>query len=263
MIRHVLGLAAVTALVVLITLLPFLPGSYDPLAAPLSMMARVFGWAGLLLVPAGALWLARPRHASTVIALIASSIVWAVVSLAALMFGGFSLGIPMLSLGAYVFSRARPRLKTAGRTAAVYFIVVPIAVVLLQQALLGPAIEFSRARAIQSAEPLIADIERYRAAHGAYPQSTLALWPDYKPSVIGIEKFHYEPSGDAYNLVFEQVARELSARELVVYNPRDEQEATSHAAARLRSPPERLRGSGGYFAMHTTPHPHWKYFWFD
>lgn len=34
----------------LITLLLFMPGSYDPLAAPLSMMAWLFGFAGLLLI---------------------------------------------------------------------------------------------------------------------------------------------------------------------------------------------------------------------
>lgn len=50
MIRHALGSAAATALIVLIALLPFLPGPYDPLAAPLSMMARVFAFVGLLLV---------------------------------------------------------------------------------------------------------------------------------------------------------------------------------------------------------------------
>jgi hypothetical protein len=35
------------------TLLPFLPGDYDSLAIPLSGMARIFGKAGLLLVPVG------------------------------------------------------------------------------------------------------------------------------------------------------------------------------------------------------------------
>jgi hypothetical protein len=53
---HVLRIAAATALIILITLLPFLPGSYDPLAATLSAIARLFGFAGVLLVPVGVLW---------------------------------------------------------------------------------------------------------------------------------------------------------------------------------------------------------------
>lgn len=41
------GLAAI-ALLVLCIVLPYLPGRYDPLAAPLSAMACVFGRVGLL-----------------------------------------------------------------------------------------------------------------------------------------------------------------------------------------------------------------------
>jgi len=39
-------------------LLPFLPGQYDSLAVPLSMMAQLFGIVGLLLVPLGVVWIA-------------------------------------------------------------------------------------------------------------------------------------------------------------------------------------------------------------
>ncbi len=36
------------------------------------------------------------------------------------------------------------------------------------------------------------------------PSPGLSVWWDYKPSVIGVEKYHYEPSGAAYHLLFEQ-----------------------------------------------------------
>jgi hypothetical protein len=38
---HLLCIAGASALIVLVTLLPFMPGSYDPLGVPLSAMARV------------------------------------------------------------------------------------------------------------------------------------------------------------------------------------------------------------------------------
>ena len=41
--------------------MPFIPGSYDSLAGPLSFMARIFGWVALLLVPVGAIWLLSSR----------------------------------------------------------------------------------------------------------------------------------------------------------------------------------------------------------
>ncbi|MDQ3070748.1 MAG: hypothetical protein M3R55_13585 [Acidobacteriota bacterium] len=46
--RAALGVAAAAAHIVLCTL-PFLPGDYDPLAVPLSMMARALGLTSLLL----------------------------------------------------------------------------------------------------------------------------------------------------------------------------------------------------------------------
>jgi hypothetical protein len=53
--------------------------------------------------------------------------------------------------------------------------------------------------------------------------------PDYWPGVTGISGYHYEPNGDAYNLLFEQFTYRLGTREFVMYNPRDEHVMTSHA----------------------------------
>jgi hypothetical protein len=274
---HSLGITTATAGVMLCTLLPFLPGSYDPLALPLSMMARAAGFVGLLFAPIGAVWmasrysrrLAGTQHACAVAALIVSSVVWAVASLVALATGSLSLALIWLALGVYMVFKVTPRLRglktVPPRSAApaLYFLVVPVAVFLLQQAVLEPAVEFSRNRAIGNSARLIADIEQYRATRGHYPPSLLSVNQDYFPGVMGIEKFHYEPSADAFNLLFEQPASPLGTREFVVYNPRDEQTATSHAMDLLQYTPETLGRARGYYAVHDVPHTHWKYFWFD
>lgn len=274
---HFLGITTATAGVILCTLLPFLPGPYDPLALPLSMMARVAGFVGLLFAPIGALWkasrysrpLAGKQHACAAAALIVSLVVWAVVSLAAFALGSLSLALFCLALGVYVVFRVTPRLKglktapTPTPAPALYFLVVPVAVFLLQRAVLEPAVEFSRTRAISNSAQLIADIEQYRVTRGHYPPSLLSVNKDYSPGVIGIEKFHYEPSGDAFNLLFEQPASPLGTQEFVVYNPRGEQTATSHALDLLQFNPETLERARGYYAVHDVPHTHWKYFWFD
>jgi hypothetical protein len=124
------------------------------------------------------------------------------------------------------------------------------------------AIESSRNRAIRNSAEMVAHIEQYRAAHGRYPVSLLAVWGDYKPGLIGIKEYLYEPSGDAYNLVFEQIALAFGTREFVVYNPRDEQVMTSHANDLLQRTHE-LAWRRGYYAVNDAPYPHWKYFWFD
>jgi hypothetical protein len=277
---HALGIGAAIACITGVTLLPFFPGRYDSLAAPLSLMAQVFGIVGLLLVPVGALWLAagyssrlgRRQYAIATAALIVSSIVWLAVALAALVSSGASLAIASLALWSFIVARLLPRLtrlKTAPpravNAAACYLLTVPLVVALLQKALVAPMIESSRNRAIRNSAQLIADIEQYRAVNGRYPASLLSVWEDYLPGVIGIREYWYEPSGEAYNVVFEQPALNFGTREFVVYNPRDEQGLTSHKLDRARLTPAQLvvEQTRGHYAVHDAAHPHWKYFWFD
>lgn len=273
---HVLRIAAATGLVMFLSLLPFLPGDYDPLAMPLSAMARVFGFTGLLLVPIGLLWAAAPgwsarlRSVLSAATLAGAVVVLGAVWLAALALGSMSLGLITLAIAVIALVRIKKRvtLLTTGapemtRAAALYLVMVPLAVFALDWMLIPRAVEFSRDRAMRHAGALIADIERYRTERGQYPLSILALWKDYYPDIRGVEKYHYEVQGDAYNLIFEQPAAELSTRELVVYNPRDEQVATSHASDLLKYSPDQLKQSRGYFTAHEASEPHWKYFQFD
>ena len=260
MVRHWVGIAAATVVTVLITLRPFMPGDFDPLAVPLSMLTRVFGFVGLLLVPVGALrtacrWhpsLARQRvlRVATVITL---SIVAGLLSLAAFALSGWTLALITGTLLGHAVVAVSRRLSNLGvessrsaTASGLYMVIVPLAVCGLQQVLVPRAVEFSRDRAIRHAAPLITSIERYRASYGRYPPSLLSVWRDYPVSVIGIDRYQYEPHGEAYNLVFEQPALAFGTREFVVYNPRDEQVATSHLMDLLEFPPDRLERARGY-----------------
>lgn len=280
MIRHLLGIIAAIALIIVCTLLPFFPGRYDPLAVPLSAMAQAIGILGLVLAPFGLLWLAADRsprlaqwrHVFSAITLIVLLLVWAGVCLVLLVHSGFVLGLAALALFIYATYKVWPRIRRTGDTTTksqsalpFYLIIVPVAVVLLQFALVAPAIEFSRNRAILNSAPLIAAIENYRTKNGRYPTSILAEWPDFWPGVIGVSEYRYEPHGDAYNLVFEQFAYHFGTREFVMYNPRDEHAMTAHAIDILELTPQQLalERTRGHYAVNNSPHPHWKYFWFD
>jgi hypothetical protein len=127
------------------TCYPFLPGRYDPLAAPLSAMAQVFGKAGLLLVPLG-VWSALagrrrpgvtagrgPRNA----AVAGVAVIWLLVVLMATLTSGFALGVITLVGGIVAGSLASRRSGAAvgsgARPApAVCLLVVPPLVVVLQ-----------------------------------------------------------------------------------------------------------------------------------
>jgi hypothetical protein len=290
MTQHLLGIVVTIAFILLCTLLPFLPGSYDNLAVALSEMAHMFGILGLLLVPVGLIWLAaerssrlaRRRHVFPLVALVASTLVWLGLGVAAILHSGFVLCVVIVLLWVLVLRMAWASFKQpldgpgilpdrsdtlpARRSVLPYYLIaVPMAVALLQWAFVDRAVEMSRNRAIANSASLITAIEGYRNRNGRYPTSLLAELPDYKPAVIGIREYRYEPHGEAYNLVFEQFNYRFGTREFVVYNPRDEHVMTAHTSDILEMTPEQLvvERTRGHYSRHDLPQPHWKYFWFD
>lgn len=276
---RLLRIAALTAAIVLGVFLPFLPGRYDSLAVPLSMMSQLIGWAGLSLVPVGVLWCAvellarspRKRFACAAGALAVASVVVLLGAFAA-MTESVTLGVLAAGCWVYVVVRLVPHLRALATTPTpapsalpLYLILPPVAVWLAPFLAGDAAAEFSRNRAIRNSALLIADIERYRASNGRYPLAIVSVNKDYLPGVIGIKEYRYEWTGDAYNVYFEQTSFHLGVREIVVYNPKDRQTMTSHAMDVLQLTPEQLAidRQRGHNSVHDAKQPHWKYFWFD
>ena len=289
MVTHLVRMIGITGLVVLCIVYPFLPGQYDSLAVALSTMAQVFGTLGLLFVPVGGLWLAyelrkrvrkkgnlpvRARgHFFALASISVLSFVAVAVALVAFATVGPSLGLLTLAGGLYVvlalIKRVRLLNTSEGESvnpAPLYLLLVPTVVLLFQLMVAAPATAFSRNQAIANSAELITGIEAYRARHGYYPRSLLAVWKAYYPSIVGIEKFHYAPNGNAYDLFFEQprfLLDNLGTREFVVYNRLDEQVMVSHTAWILSLRPDELARAQGWYAVHATSQAHWKVFWFD
>ena len=282
LVYHLIRVIALTTFLGLCMLLPFLPGRYDALANPLSMMTQLVGIVGLLLVPVGTVWMLyewisaqkRKRYAFGIIALVSLSIVWSIVSLGA-MFESVALGAASLTLLAVLMPRLWRLVRASSvvpepdrRSASpmpLYLVIVPAAVAVMRVAFADPAAEFSRDRAIRNAAPLIADIERHRVANGRYPMSIVSVHPDYLPGIIGIERYGYEPSGAAYNLFFEQLSLRIGIKEIVMYNPHGEQSISSHAADVLQLTPAELAldRRRGHNEVREARQAKWKYFWFD
>jgi hypothetical protein len=268
-------IAGIIVLAIVCITYPFLPGAYDSLAMPLSTMAQAGGAVGLLLVPVGILWLfnRRREYACALAAIIVGVGVAAALSLVAFAAVGLSLGFLTLSLWACAAWKLIPRLTSLrnhplghSNSAPLYLTSIPTAVILAQAMLAAPLTEWSRNQAIANSREFISDIEEYRARYGRYPTSLLAQWNDYYPGVVGVEKYHYAPHGDTYNLFFEQprfLFDNIGTREWVVYNPSDEHRMYSHTSWFLLLSPEELERSQGWYAVHDSPTPHWKYFSFD
>jgi hypothetical protein len=301
MIRHVVRIAAIILVAVACMFYPFLPGTHDRLAVPLSMMAQSLGLAGLLLVPIGVAWLiyeivkrrARSRESESVsridkafyfglVALAASSVVAAAVALGAVTQTGLSLGVGVIMLWACLAWRGLRVLRSSkGRTvgapgssnfnpAPLYLILVPCILTLVQLAFINKAVEFSRNRAIAGCAGFINAIEVYRDRHGRYPLSLASELSDYDPPIIGVERYHYEPSGRAYNVFFEHfTVFPIGTREFVMYNPLGEQTFMVHDQDILESPPQQVDAERRYHVAHHARDvpppapPNWKRFWFD
>jgi hypothetical protein len=276
--KHLAIIVGVAALLALLMLYPFLPGQYDRLATPLSIMAQAFGVAGALLVPVGIAWLVyelrsarrEKRRRFALAALVVGIVVALVVSLIGAASGGASVGALALSIAFFVALPALNKAKNAERgslcVAPLYLIALPIFALVFQLALIAPITEWSRNRALAQSAEFIRDIERYATSNGSYPASLPAIWPDYETGVVGVERYVYAQNGEAYDVLFEQprfLLDRVGTREFVMYNPRDEHALASHTYAILHSTPAEQSDVRGWYESGDAGAPHWRYFLFD
>jgi hypothetical protein len=232
----------------------------------LSFVVQVAGYLGLLLVPVGSAWMVNRRRSRLWygLTLVLGGIVAFVITAAAMSMNQLTMGV-MIGVGAILllragFRRSRTDSERIGRRVnpiAFCLVCVPLILVAFRATVLPRAADWSRDRAIRHSAALIAEIESFRQRRGHYPASLHALHPDLPTGVIGIERFHYEPSGDAYNLFFIRHHLMLDAEEAVVFNPRDEHHFTAHALDILQYDGAQLDLHRGDRQRTQLAHPHW------
>ena len=276
MIKHFLRITMAVLVMSIFIFLPYFPGDYDAMVITLSTFVQVLAMSGLLFVPVGIIWLMYEllkRKNVTYRFAITSLIIFCFVGIFSTI-GAFvnspSFGFIVLVVFIYLFKIFFSRIKQIRNNGdrnfnptPCYLIFIPVLVVFIRFLFIDFATDFSRNTAIKHSEQLIKAIELYQEKNNHYPLSLLSLWEDYKPSIIGIKRFYYEPHGTTYNLYFEQFATELSVQEIVMYNKLDEHQFSSHNSDLLVLTPEQINLQRGYFGKYDLPTPHWKYFWFD
>jgi hypothetical protein len=288
-IRHTLQLAGITILALACMFYPFVPGTHDRLAAGLSAMAQGLAITGLVMVPLGILWLvhefanrrAQRRgsapHANkdswfALAAIVASVVVMAGVALAGAVAVGPSLAVAVFILWIYMIRRALASVRTMRladhsrwNPAPLYLILVPCILVLARQLYLPSAVASARERAIAGSARFIDAIEGYRSVYGGYPASLASVHHDYDPPIVGVERYHYEPAGQAYNVFFELPTYPIGTQEFVMYNPLGEHTMMVHNQDLLESPAGQVAQERAFHARaaRDTRVRGWKYFWFD
>lgn len=274
-VKHIFFIAGITGILTLCIAYPFLPGEYDVLAMPISIMVQSFGVLGLTLSIVGIFWLIIPgkHYLFEMISLYVGTLSVLMLSLVAFFTAGKALGILTGVIGIFIFIALKKNINASNFTRPnhfyllpLYMTLVPVLMLVIQIIIAKPLTRYSRSRAIVNANEYIADLNGFYAKNGHYPNSIQALHKDYNPGIAGIDKYHYLLYGKSYNLSFEQprfLLDVIGTREWVVYNPTDEQRAYSHASWFLLLSPLEVERSQGWYTSGTTEHAHWRYFWFD
>ncbi|MFN7118455.1 MAG: hypothetical protein ACK4TA_16780, partial [Saprospiraceae bacterium] len=273
--KHIFIMIGIVAILSLGMVYPFLPGAYDRLAMPLSIVIQAFGVMGILLAIIGLGWLIMPKYSYSYAraAWYVSVFISIVIAFFAFLSAGKVFGIILLFIGIMTLRYLKSKLNEAKASdqqvfsiLPVYLIGLPVLLLIIQLTIAQPLKQWSRNSAIKNAAAYIDDIENFRKKEGYYPPSLQAMYKDYYPQIVGIDKYHYLAAGDAYNLSFEQprfLLDVIGTKEWVVYNPRDEHRVYSHTSWFLLLSPAELERSQGWYASEQTEHAHWKSFLFD
>lgn len=254
------AILAFVAVAAFVQVRPWLPGPHDPSALALSWAFQGLAWSAAVLIPAGLLRVGlRPGRATAGLVLIAAGLTAIIMMMAAAVQGALALVMLLLPLLVLIWLWLR---GLAPRVQGGLLAIIP-AVLAAIQFLALPGLERSaRVHAMDAAEEMIADLDRHHGGHGGYPQSLVAVWPDYDTGIVGVAPFAYEAVGDSYQIAF-AVPRSLSpTRTMAIYSPRDRWSAHSHAVHRVTLPPAEPDGRG-HFADEAGDRPRWRLFHFD
>lgn len=267
--KNILIVIVLAALMIFAIAYPFLPGEYDPMALPVSIIVQSFGLIGLPLVIIGAVWLLIPRRAfiMAIVSLVYGVFVMLMISLLATLSVGKIFGVLTLLVWTSFFVVLIPKiggLRTSimgYNPAPLYLITLPVVSLVCQLLLVGPLTDRSRDRAIAMAAQYIDDIELYHSTNGSYPVTMHAQHKDYQTNVVGVERYFYSPQDNGYSLSFEQprfLMDRFGTREWVVYSPGNNHEMYSHTEWHMRP-----GNPQGWYASGLTKHEKWKWFYFD
>lgn len=267
-----LRLIALNLLFALFVVLPFLPGPSNKLSIGLSALGQMAGFFGILMLPLSVVWaffeLRKLRGtaglevnhwnngfycaiAATLIALFGYGLTtaglthddgWWVTGVSA------PIGLFLLWKTARGIAKLRRQTVLKFNPAPLYLLSIPLVVLAAKLWLQDPLAAASRLQAIRQCEPLIAAIERYWQEKGYYPESLADLRPAYlaelpSTSVMGVNRFAYEKTPDAYHLYFRQVHG--ATIEIVEYDKTG------------------LHHRKGHYFSGETGAPNWRYYWLD
>jgi len=270
---HCLKQVIILILLIFGIIYPFMSGDFDRLAMPLSTIIQGFGVLGIILSILGLIWLLMPSKNKifSIISIYIFGFLIVVFTFFAYLISGILFGITIFFVLGVLLLKYRQRIiepfeRERIAFVPMYLIVLPVFILTVQLLIAKPITDWSRDRTISNAKDYVRDIENFYTKNGHYPKTLQAMYKDYYPNTVGVEKFHYLPFGNSYNLSFEQPRFFLDiigTKEWVVYNPKDEHRVYSHTSWFLLLSPQESEIRQGWSSSVDTKHKHWKSFFFD
>jgi hypothetical protein len=270
---HISKQVIVLTLLILGIIYPYFSGDFDRLAMPLSTIIQGFGIMGIVLSQFGLIWLLMPSKYKifSIISIYLFAFLIVAFTFFAYLISGILFGISILLILGLLLLKYRQRIivpfeREAIAFVPIYLIVLPVSILTVQLLIAKPITDLSRDRTISNAKDYIRDIENFYSRNGYYPKTLQAMYKDYYPNTVGVEKFHYLPFENSYNLSFEQPRFFLDiigTKEWVVYNPKDEHRVYSHTSWFLLLSPQESEIRQGWYSFAYTKHKDWKSFYFD
>jgi hypothetical protein len=271
--RHIIVLVVLWAFFTLGIIYPFMSGDFDRLAMPLSTIIQGFGIIGIIPSLFGLIWLLMPSKfkSFSIISIYLFGFLIVFFTFFAYLISGILFGISILLILGLLLLKYRQRIivpfeREAIAFVPIYLIVLPVSILTVQLLIAKPITDWSRDRTISNSNDYVKDIEIFYSKNGYYPTTLQAMYKDYYPNTVGVEKFHYLPFKNSYNLSFEQPRFLLDifgTKEWVVYNPKDEHRVYSHTSWFLLLSPQESEIRQGWYSSANTKHKHWKSFYFD
>lgn len=277
-------MAALHALLVLVMVLPFLPGPPNKLVVGLSALAQSAGFLGVVLGPIGILWLyldARRRGGKTQngrYAFVLGVIVLVLAALPCLLaltqtyeWLGVGPGLITTGAGACLFYKAFQKIRQfrfapagAFNLTPVYLLTIPTLAWIMRMYVLAPVSAYSRELAMDAGETLVARVELYKSENGHYPHSLRALASQHgntvaESPVMGISELKYSASDDGFSVSFSQWQNMAIDEEIVLFQ-KGENQSVLASGDDWRQDRYRIKGA---YASFKTRRNDWRYYWCD
>jgi len=151
---------------------------------------------------------------------------------------------------------------TKFRIYSLYFISIPIVVLVTRLYVMDPMSDHSRNVAIERAQQLVSSIEQYRLKEGYYPESVDELNIEVPaPYIMGIDKFRYTKYDNDFFVAFSQWPDGGITEEIVLFGRLSpEKNLVSPEEYNYNNDFHRAMGA---FTSHETGYKNWKYYLCD